>query len=196
MFGRARLGDTGLQSSRSAGNRTFDGEEGAEVEERDTERILATTSYEVTLELEDRKVAPGAQRNDSGLKRGAQWSVLTSRNDKNKKGLFKSASLLFTSSAPDSAPSPKFKMSASPNLKRMMLMNGYPIAYIILWIPGIANRLNESINGSSPVWLRALQAATQFVGLVNAMTYGFSEQRMKATKQWYNGRRGFRASRE
>lgn len=67
------------------------------------------------------------------------------------------------------------RMPAAPNVKKMLLMNGYPIAYIILWIPGIANRLAESV-GQSPRWLNALQACTQYIGLINALTYGMSEQ--------------------
>lgn len=83
------------------------------------------------------------------------------------------------------------KMPAPPNLKRMLLMNGYPIAYIILWIPGMANRLVEVINGSSPVWLRALQASTQFVGVANAVTYGLNEQARGRAAAWRKkGRRG------
>lgn len=67
------------------------------------------------------------------------------------------------------------RMPAAPNVRKMLLMNGYPIAYIILWIPGIANRLAESV-GQAPRWLSALQACTQYIGLVNAVTYGMSEQ--------------------
>jgi hypothetical protein len=66
-------------------------------------------------------------------------------------------------------------MPAAPNVKKMLLMNGYPLAYVILWIPGIANRLAESV-GQSPRWLNALQASTQYIGLINAVTYGMSEQ--------------------
>ncbi|POR34816.1 Uncharacterized protein TPAR_05011 [Tolypocladium paradoxum] len=65
------------------------------------------------------------------------------------------------------------RMPASPSLRNMLLMNGYPIAYIILWIPGIVNRLVESTRGSLR-WLAALQSKTQFVGMANALTYGFS----------------------
>lgn len=75
-------------------------------------------------------------------------------------------------------------MPAPPNLKRMLLMNGYPIAYIILWIPGMVNRLVEVVHGSSPVWLRALQASTQFVGLANAVTYGLNEQARGRWSDW------------
>lgn len=76
------------------------------------------------------------------------------------------------------------RATASPNLKRMLLMNGYPIAYIVLWIPGMVNRLAESV-GASPRWLQVLQASTQFVGLVNALTYGLNEQfRQRARERW------------
>ncbi|KAK2601769.1 hypothetical protein QQS21_004653 [Conoideocrella luteorostrata] len=75
-------------------------------------------------------------------------------------------------------------LPARPNLKKVLLMNGYPIAYIILWIPGIANRLAESA-GISSRWLQALQASTQFIGFVNALTYGMNEQmRRQAWEKW------------
>ncbi|KAG5981819.1 hypothetical protein E4U43_006541, partial [Claviceps pusilla] len=83
------------------------------------------------------------------------------------------------------------KVPAPPNVRRMLLMNGYPIAYILLWIPGIANRLVESINGSSPQWLTALQASTQFVGFVNAITYGYSEQMRQDLFLIWNDKRHF-----
>lgn len=75
----------------------------------------------------------------------------------------------------DSTPFEASRIPAAPNVKKMLLMNGYPLAYIILWIPGIANRLAESV-GHSPRWLNALQASTQYIGLINALTYGVSEQ--------------------
>ncbi|KAG6000613.1 hypothetical protein E4U21_005286 [Claviceps maximensis] len=83
------------------------------------------------------------------------------------------------------------KIPAPPNVRRMLLMNGYPIAYILLWIPGIANRLVESINGSSPQWLTALQGTTQFIGFVNAITYGYSEQMRRDLFLIWNDKRDF-----
>ncbi|KAK2926560.1 hypothetical protein FoTM2_013428 [Fusarium oxysporum f. sp. vasinfectum] len=53
---------------------------------------------------------------------------------------------------------------ASPNLRRMMLLNGYPLGYLILWTPGVVNRFIE-IKGKSPPWLVALLASTQYIGL-------------------------------
>jgi hypothetical protein len=62
------------------------------------------------------------------------------------------------------------------NLKKMLMMQGYPLIYIVLWIPGITNRLWESIAGKSPLWLQALQASTQYIGLGNTITYAWNEQ--------------------
>lgn len=86
------------------------------------------------------------------------------------------------------------QMPEPPNIKKMLLLNGYPIAYIILWIPGMANRLAESL-GHSPRWLMALQASTQFVGLANALTYGVSEQmRRRIWREWKLRRQFVRAA--
>lgn len=60
-------------------------------------------------------------------------------------------------------------------IKRMMLLNTYPIMYVVLWAPGLINRLMEaSGNPNSKTTIAALQASTQFVGLANALTYGFN----------------------
>lgn len=78
-------------------------------------------------------------------------------------------------------------------LRKMLLLNGYPIAYIILWIPGIANRLTETIAGESPQWLTGLQATTQLVGFANAVTYAWTEQlRGKVMGRYRFVRRGNR----
>ncbi|KAF9003679.1 G protein-coupled glucose receptor regulating Gpa2-domain-containing protein [Cyathus striatus] len=60
------------------------------------------------------------------------------------------------------------------SIQRILLLNAYPVAYIILWIPGIANRLIELTGHTSKV-TQVLQASTQFVGLANALTYGWNE---------------------
>lgn len=60
-------------------------------------------------------------------------------------------------------------------IKRMMLLNAYPIMYVLLWAPGLINRLMEaSGNPNSKITIAALQASTQFVGLANSLTYGFN----------------------
>lgn len=60
-------------------------------------------------------------------------------------------------------------------VRRMLLLNAYPVAYVLLWLPGIINRIVEAATGNSPRWLLILQSSTQFVGLANALTYGFNE---------------------
>ncbi|KAE8353201.1 hypothetical protein BDV28DRAFT_148324 [Aspergillus coremiiformis] len=57
---------------------------------------------------------------------------------------------------------------------RVMLLNGYPVFYVLLWLPGLLNRLMESL-GCKVQWLQILQASTQFVGLANALTYSYNE---------------------
>ncbi|RKL44950.1 hypothetical protein BFJ72_g3600 [Fusarium proliferatum] len=60
-------------------------------------------------------------------------------------------------------------------IKRMLLLNAYPFMYVLLWMPGLINRLMEaSGNPSSKTINVALQAPTQFIGLANALTYGFN----------------------
>ena len=60
-------------------------------------------------------------------------------------------------------------------VQKTMLLNAYPIMYIILWIPGIANRIAEA-SGHPSYALGILQAATQFIGLANAVTFGCNER--------------------
>jgi hypothetical protein len=60
-------------------------------------------------------------------------------------------------------------------MRKMLLLNSYPFAYIILWTPGIANRLIEASGHTSNV-MQILQASTQLVGLTNALMYGWNER--------------------
>ncbi|KAF9881554.1 hypothetical protein CkaCkLH20_00700 [Colletotrichum karsti] len=61
-------------------------------------------------------------------------------------------------------------------IKRMMLLNAYPVMYVLLWIPGLVNRLMEaSGNNSQSRVLAALQSSSQYIGLANAITYGFNQ---------------------
>lgn len=61
------------------------------------------------------------------------------------------------------------------DVKRMLLMNGYPIMYVILWIPGLTNRILEASGStSSSRVLAVLQCSTQYIGFANAVTYGLS----------------------
>ncbi|KAK1593851.1 G protein-coupled glucose receptor regulating Gpa2-domain-containing protein [Colletotrichum navitas] len=61
-------------------------------------------------------------------------------------------------------------------IKRMMFLNAYPIMYVVLWIPGLVNRLLEaSGNSSQSRVLQALQSSSQYIGFANAITYGFNQ---------------------
>ena len=60
-------------------------------------------------------------------------------------------------------------------IKRMMLLNGYPFMYVLLWTPGLVNRLLEALGTPvSETTIAALNTSTQFVGFANAATYGFN----------------------
>jgi hypothetical protein len=79
---------------------------------------------------------------------------------------------------------------STKQLRRMLLLNGYPILYIVLWIPGIANRICEAV-GLNYTWLSGLQASTQFMGVCDVLTYAYNEQlgsRIRATWQNKRGR--------
>ncbi|KAH9884055.1 hypothetical protein F4778DRAFT_573550 [Xylariomycetidae sp. FL2044] len=68
------------------------------------------------------------------------------------------------------------QQQAERNIKKMLLLNGYPIMYVILWIPGLVNRVMEaSGNTSNTRVLAILQCSTQFVGFANAVTYGLNQ---------------------
>jgi hypothetical protein len=75
-------------------------------------------------------------------------------------------------------------------IKKMLLLNAYPMLYIILWTPGIINRLVEAAGHKSRV-LNIMQCTTQYVGLANAITYGFNEHLRKSVKKdlaaWLEG---------
>ncbi|KAH6695772.1 hypothetical protein F5X68DRAFT_198904 [Plectosphaerella plurivora] len=75
---------------------------------------------------------------------------------------------------------------AEREIKRMMLLNAYPIAYIILWIPGLINRLLEATgHPAGPRLAASLQASTQFIGFANALTYGFNHHLRDRLKDMY-----------
>jgi hypothetical protein len=60
-------------------------------------------------------------------------------------------------------------------VEKVLLLNAYPLLYIILWIPGLSNRLVEA-SGHSSTALQVLQSTTQFIGLANAFTFGWNER--------------------
>ncbi|ODA77333.1 hypothetical protein RJ55_06961 [Drechmeria coniospora] len=150
----------------------------------DTQEILVASTFVISHELKDQshvvrhsRVMPDGSSSDQ-----EPWNGPGQNHHQTR----------FEVSAANSnlAAAPRSYMAAPPNLRKMLLMNGYPIAYIILWLPGIANRLAESL-GSTPRWLTILQCSTQFIGLVNALTYGLNEQmRQRISKNWQD-KRGF-----
>ncbi|KAH7063303.1 G protein-coupled glucose receptor regulating Gpa2-domain-containing protein [Macrophomina phaseolina] len=76
-------------------------------------------------------------------------------------------------------------------IKRMLLLNAYPIMYVILWIPGIVNRLLEATGHGQNKTLAVLQSSSQYVGFANALTYGFNEHLRERIKgdlgRWIRG---------
>ena len=74
------------------------------------------------------------------------------------------------SSRPNNSVSPQYQA-----IQRVLLLNAYPLAYIILWIPGIVNRFIEAAGHESSV-AQLFQASAQLVGLANALTYGWNER--------------------
>ena len=67
-------------------------------------------------------------------------------------------------------------------IQKAMLLTAYPMYYIILWIPGIANRLAEAT--AHPVRVLAiLQASTKFIGFANAISFGWNEIRDEFSRQ-------------
>ncbi|KAJ6436478.1 glucose receptor git3 protein [Purpureocillium lavendulum] len=136
--------------------------------DNDTQKILVNQSISVSHEMQPIPRTPDVV--DEGRGESSSSNDYNSNN-----GTSQTRVVIQTTQISNDTPFEASRMPAAPNVKKMLLMNGYPLAYIILWIPGIANRLAESVGGS-PRWLSALQASTQYIGLINAMTYGMNEQ--------------------
>lgn len=81
---------------------------------------------------------------------------------------------------------PRIRVLASSELdrdtKHWLLLSLFPLMYILVWLPGVFNRLVEATGNYSQT-LTALQALTQLTGLVNALVYGFREHRMLHRRQ-------------
>ncbi|KAL6915356.1 hypothetical protein FSST1_006851 [Fusarium sambucinum] len=154
-------------------------------EPSDTQRIWVTTTVAASYELESQEISKGDQGDTASSDGKVQWSAYAEPERPSPE-----APCTNNTQQSSNPPGQYRHGPTSPNLRKMLLLNGYPIAYIILWIPGMANRLAESV-GTSPKWLTGLQACTQFVGLVNALTYSFTEQMQRAIQMWMK-RRSFR----
>ncbi|XP_044716430.1 G protein-coupled glucose receptor regulating gpa2 domain-containing protein [Hirsutella rhossiliensis] len=168
-------------------------------ENSDTQHILVQSSFAVSHELDERLPRTDSVHEDIPLETAPTgkttfWSVSAddSSSQAQPGSINKPAQVKIAPNQPDQD-RPASKMPAPPNLKKMLMMNGYPIAYILLWLPGMINRLTESV-GTSPRWLQALQCSTQFIGFVNAFTYGFSEHLRRVSRRWRK-RNGFTRTR-
>ncbi|GAM88211.1 hypothetical protein ANO11243_062420 [Dothideomycetidae sp. 11243] len=73
-------------------------------------------------------------------------------------------------SSPTQTSAKKLRVQNRQNVARIMLMRAYPFSYVLLWLPGIANRLAE-LAGHPMQWLVISQASTQFIGLVDSVLY-------------------------
>ncbi|KAF3046333.1 hypothetical protein E8E12_002319 [Didymella heteroderae] len=85
------------------------------------------------------------------------------------------------------------KAKVDREIWRMLLLNMYPVTYLILWIPGIANRIAEGM-GHQVRTLVILQSSTQFIGLANASVYVYKEHK-RDIREWWTGVRGRKAAR-
>ncbi|KAJ8106185.1 hypothetical protein OPT61_g9707 [Boeremia exigua] len=77
------------------------------------------------------------------------------------------------------------KMKVDREIWKMLLLNMYPVTYLILWIPGLANRIAEGMGYQVRV-LVILQCTTQFIGLANASVYVYKEHR-RDIREWWSG---------
>ena len=82
-----------------------------------------------------------------------------------------------TGSAPSNSKSHHF----DTELRHWLILSIYPLTYMLVWIPGLANRIVE-LQGDKSHLLSVLQATTQLTGLLNAMAYGFKELHGRAQK--------------
>lgn len=100
-----------------------------------------------------------------------------------------------TARGPEAQASPPHAKRVEKEVKRMLLMNAYPILYVLLWIPGLVNRLLQAAGATpSSRVLDALQAAPVFIGFANAVTYGFNphlRRRIASDIYYWWARRGW-----
>lgn len=85
------------------------------------------------------------------------------------------------------------KMKVDREIWKMLLLNMYPVTYLILWLPGIMNRIVEGM-GHQVRALVILQSSTQFIGLANATVYLYKEHR-RDIREWWDGVQARRTAR-
>ncbi|KAK1671592.1 G protein-coupled glucose receptor regulating Gpa2-domain-containing protein [Colletotrichum godetiae] len=184
LFGRFRFSDDSTEAVTTARTQTVLSNED---QKGPTEQfVMKTTSFTITHDLEDNRglasdsssTAPINDRNDGvdDLNFPSSHNVVVGGG--NTEGL----------KEPD-VRTESLRLPAPPNLRRMLLLNGYPLGYLILWTPGIVNRLIEIRGGTLPSWFNALLASSQYIGLVHAVTYGYNEQIGRTLRSWTNFRR-------
>ncbi|CZR56355.1 uncharacterized protein PAC_06243 [Phialocephala subalpina] len=93
-----------------------------------------------------------------------------------------------TTIAATTSPSPTILKSKEVYIQKLLLFNAYPIGYVLLWIPGIMNRFVELSGGHSRI-LAIAQASTQFVGLANALVYGYNERIWGLAQLYYRSKK-------
>lgn len=77
--------------------------------------------------------------------------------------------------------------TSTREIRRALFLNAYPLAYILLWLPGIVDRFMQA-DGVQPINSRAmaaLQSCTQLIPLANALTFGVG-----LYLRWKGGRGG------
>lgn len=129
------------------------------------------SSMMTTHESDEQLMVPAA----SGMAKVSEDNLSTTHSTAYHKGKYAPGSTAEIRHVVLATPAAEKARERKSALRKMLLLNGYPILYILLWIPGMANRIAEAF-GPSPTWLRVAQASTQLVGLANAMTYAYNEQ--------------------
>ncbi|KAF9699561.1 hypothetical protein EKO04_002621 [Ascochyta lentis] len=80
---------------------------------------------------------------------------------------------------------PDNQIKVDREIWKMLLLNMYPVTYLILWLPGIANRIAEGM-GHDVRTLVILQSSTQYIGLANATVYLYKEH-WRDIREWWGG---------
>ncbi|KAK6824860.1 hypothetical protein PG990_003781 [Apiospora arundinis] len=86
---------------------------------------------------------------------------------------------------------PNGKSHFDTELRHWLFLSIYPLTYMLVWIPGLANRFVE-LHGDKSHLLTVLQATTQLTGFVNALAYGFKELHGRVEKKAADGPGGQR----
>lgn len=74
------------------------------------------------------------------------------------------------------------------DISKALLMNGYPLAYVLLWLPAQIRAATDAA-GHTPHWINLLQWTPHFIGIANALTYGYNENIKREIKQFLASRR-------